>query len=87
MDWCYRRSRTPSASFHAITAIRGSKLMADNKPSECTRMAEAIAFVSATLGEPFNAAQGAARYWTSVGERSKEGRPNPWVSKTRVVVK
>ena len=41
--------------------------------SEWTPMAEAISFISATLGEPFSTAQGNSIYWSAFGVKQADG--------------
>lgn len=47
------------------------------EPTEWT-MAEAISFISATLGETYTMAQGNGLYWSALGVRRSDGiRPYP----------
>jgi len=43
------------------------------KPDQWTPMAEAVAFISATLGEPFTTAQGHGLYWSAHASRHPDG--------------
>jgi hypothetical protein len=45
--------------------MKKKRAPAKDKPDQWTAMAEAISFISATLGEAFTSAQGHALYWSA----------------------